>query len=205
MASIYMPNPIDYNEITEVRENDLELINLTNNPQAVLLGFRVAYKDLQSSSVELIYGPTISLSGEFFNSSPVDSSPIQLVGNLMLFRFHQTISSFKPLQKVSVCPTALKGCSHVFIRNDTMRKPLKAPYAGLLKVVHRTDKAFDVEIHGRMLTISFDRLEPAFLESESVQPSVVTKTVQSDMPCTPVIMKTKTRYGRTVRFPRDIW
>ncbi|GFX58797.1 retrovirus-related Pol polyprotein from transposon 412 [Trichonephila clavipes] len=51
--------------------------------QAILFGFRTAYKeDLQSPSAELVYGTTIRLPGEFFESSQLDSSPIQLVENL---------------------------------------------------------------------------------------------------------------------------
>ncbi|GFT70273.1 gag-pol polyprotein [Trichonephila clavipes] len=35
IASIHMPNPIDYNEIAKAQENDSELISLINNPQGL--------------------------------------------------------------------------------------------------------------------------------------------------------------------------
>ncbi|GFR17910.1 integrase catalytic domain-containing protein [Trichonephila clavata] len=74
---------------------------------AILLGFRTAYKeDLQSSSAELVYG-TIRLPGEFFDSSPMDSSPIQLVENLK--SHFDSISSFKPFQEISIRPSSVKG------------------------------------------------------------------------------------------------
>ncbi|GFX58390.1 hypothetical protein TNCV_306801 [Trichonephila clavipes] len=41
--------------------------------------------------------------------------------------------------------------------------------------------------------ISIDRVKPAFLESDLVQPPVVTETVRSDKPCIPVTRETTTR------------
>ncbi|GFX08992.1 gag-pol polyprotein [Trichonephila clavipes] len=232
VASIHMPNPIDYNEIAKAQENDSELISLINNPQgwveavpipditaktvagaffktrialfatpsrittdqgrqfesllfkalahllgikrirsspydprsngmikewhrplkaalkayntehwsdalpAILVGFRTVYKeDLQSSSAELVYGTTIRLPGEFF-----DSSPIQLAENLKSHfdSIRPSPASNHSKRSVFVHP-ALKDCSHVFIRNDTVRKPLQAPYDGPFKIFHRTD------------------------------------------------------------------
>ena len=40
----------------------------------------------------------------------------------------------------------LKDCSQVFIQNDTVRKPLQAPYDGPLKVSHHHTNTFEVEI-----------------------------------------------------------
>ncbi|GFQ76913.1 pol polyprotein [Trichonephila clavata] len=122
----------------------------------------------------------------------MDSSPIQLVENL---KSH--FNSIRPSpatscskRSVFVHP-ALKDCCRVFIRNDTLRKSLQAPYDGTFRVLYRTDKTFDVDINGRKSTISIDRGNHAFLESDSVQPPVVTETVQSDKSCTPVIRETK--------------
>ncbi|GFX58391.1 pol polyprotein [Trichonephila clavipes] len=93
---------------------------------AILLGFRTAYKeDLQSSSAELAYGTTIRLPGEFFYSSPMDSSPIQLVENLKSHFDSIRLSPASNHSKRSVfVHPALKDCSHVFIRNDTVKKTL---------------------------------------------------------------------------------
>ncbi|GFQ94628.1 pol polyprotein [Trichonephila clavata] len=131
----------------------------------------------------------------------MDSSPIQLVENLKSHfdSIRPSPASNHSKRSVFVHP-ALKDCSHVFIRNDTVGKPLRAPYDGPFKILHRTDKTFDVDINGRKSTISIDRVKPAFLESGSVQPPVVTETVRSDKPCIPVARETKTTYGRTVRF-----
>ncbi|GFR21753.1 pol polyprotein [Trichonephila clavata] len=77
----------------------------------------------------------------------MDSSPIQLVENLKSHfdSIRPSPASNHSKRSVFVHP-ALKDCSHVFIRNDTMRKPLQAPYDGPFKILHRTDKTFDVDI-----------------------------------------------------------
>ncbi|GFU69521.1 transposon Tf2-8 polyprotein [Trichonephila clavipes] len=201
IASIHKPNPTDYNETVKAQEKDSELISLINNPQstehwsdalpAILLGFRTTYKEaLQSSSAELVYGTTIRLPGEFFDSSPMDSSPIQPVENLKSHFDSIRPSPASSYSKISVfVHPALKDCSHVFIRNVTVRKPLQAPFDGSFKILHRTHKTFDVDINGQKSTISIDLVMPAFLESDSVQPPVVTETVLSDKACIPVTRK----------------
>ncbi|GFW14502.1 pol polyprotein [Trichonephila clavipes] len=131
----------------------------------------------------------------------MDSSPIQIVENLKsnFDSIRPSPASNHSKRSVFVHP-ALKDCSHVFIRNDTVKKPLHALYNGPFKILHRTDKTFKVEINGRKSTISIDRVKPAFLESDPVQPPVVTETVRSNKPCISVTREAKTRYGRTVSF-----
>ncbi|GFS63454.1 pol polyprotein [Trichonephila inaurata madagascariensis] len=131
----------------------------------------------------------------------MDSSPIQLVENLNSHfdSIRPSLASSHSKKSVFVHP-ALKDCSHISIRNDTVRKRLQAPYDGPFRILHRTDKTFDVDINGRKSTISIDRVKPAFLERYLEHPPVVTETVRSDKPCIPVTRETKTRYGRTVRF-----
>ena len=53
----------------------------------------------------------------------------------------------------------LNECSHVFVRDNGT---LQAPYDGPYKVLARKDKTFDLEIKGTKLTVSLDRLKPAF-------------------------------------------
>ncbi|GFX62971.1 pol polyprotein [Trichonephila clavipes] len=169
---------------------------------ALLLGFRTSYKeDLQSSSTELVYGTTIRLPGDFFDSSPMDSSPIQLVENLKSHFdcIRPSPASIHSKRSVFVHP-ALKDCSHVFIRNDTVKNSHKLLTMDLSKYFTGTDKTFDVDIDGRKSTISIDRVIPAFLKRDPVQPAVVTETVRSVKPCIPVTRENKTRNGRTVRF-----
>ena len=50
--------------------------------------------------------------------------------------------------------------THVFIRNNAVRKPLQQPYNGPYKVLQRTAKHFTVDINGRHDTVLLDRLKP---------------------------------------------
>ncbi|GFY54265.1 pol polyprotein [Trichonephila inaurata madagascariensis] len=121
---------------------------------AILLGFRTAYKeDLLSSSTEVVYGTTIRLLGEFFDSSPMDSSLIQLVENLKSHFDSIRPSPASNHSKRSVfVQSALKDCSHVFIRNDTVRKPLHK----LLTM--DLSKSFTERIKRLMLTLIVESL-----------------------------------------------
>lgn len=89
----------------------------------------------------------------------------------------------------------LTSCSHVFVRHDAIRKPLQPPYDdGPYKVISHGDKVFTVNVNGRQVTISIDRLKPAFLEKEP-------ETVQVACPPvpTPVSSPRVTLLGRHVQ------
>lgn len=151
---------------------------------AILLGFRSAIKeDLGATTAELVYGRTLRLPGEFFNPTPADSSPKQLVEDL---KHH--FSTMRPVptschgnSKVFVHPQ-LNVCSHVFVRNDTVRKPLQPPYDGPYKVLARRDKTFDIEIRGTAQTISLDRLKPAFIARDNPTSSMPASSRRPSMP-----------------------
>ncbi|GFS50055.1 gag-Pol polyprotein, partial [Trichonephila inaurata madagascariensis] len=59
--------------------------------------------------------------------------------------------------------TALKTCSHVFVRVEVLKPSLTAFYQGPFEVLSRTDKHFTIKINDKTSTISIDRLKPAFL------------------------------------------
>ena len=58
----------------------------------------------------------------------------------------------------------LKSCTHVFIRTDSVKRPLESPYTGPFKVISRTDKNIVVARHGLKDTIAIDRCKPAYIE-----------------------------------------
>ncbi|KAL7724461.1 hypothetical protein ACLKA6_004008 [Drosophila palustris] len=62
----------------------------------------------------------------------------------------------------------LADCSHVFLRTDAVRQPLEPPYTGPYKVVKRsTDRVFVIEMDGKEVAVSTERLKPAFILNES--------------------------------------
>ena len=106
---------------------------------------------------------------------------------------------------------SLSLCSHVFIRHDVVRTPLKTPYDGPYKVLDRSPKYFTVDIKGRRRTISLDRLKPAFIDSSTVNnehtPESSRSTVdppQCSPPTTNLPEPVSTRSGRRVHWPKAL-
>ena len=156
----------------------------------VMLGIRTAVKeDLQCSPAELVYGTTLRLPGEFFNSSHMTSpDPTSL-----LDRLRETMRRQRPVPaqhhgplRSSHIPDALHNATHVFVRHDATRGPLHRPYDGPFLVIERNDKYFTLSNNGRTDTVSIDRLKPAFIEQ---------------MPQAPPPAPATTRSGRAVNVP----
>ena len=181
----------------------------------ILLGIRTALKqDISTTAAEMVYGTTLRLPGEFFNSSPTTSlsDPKDFVTKL---RAHfRTIQPTSPrlTRKPATIADSLSTASHVFVRHDAVRKPLQPPYDGPFKVIKRTNKHFTVALNGRNDTVSIDRLKPAHLDSEhsdtNTEHSLPTPAIPtSPSPASPTHIPTSTtpphttRSGRRVHFP----
>ena len=135
----------------------------------VMLGIRSTYKqDLQCTSAELVYGTTLRLPGELISNSAETLDPATFAGILQ-----KNMRSLQPTPN-RTNKTAnpfihkdLAKSTHVFIRNDTVRKPLTPPYNGPFKVIkHNANKTYIIDINGRHDSVSIDRLKPAYLKSE---------------------------------------
>lgn len=130
----------------------------------ILLGLRSAFKDdLMASPAELVYGTTLRLPSEFW----VDSKPANNEHE-MLSELRRVMQDLRPVDaawhskpKVFVHPS-LKSCEQVFIRDDSIRPSLSPPYKGPYKVLHRTPKYYTVEMGGKHVKTTVDRLKPAF-------------------------------------------
>lgn len=92
----------------------------------VLLGLCTAFKeDVKASAAELLYGTTLRVPGEFFDSQEPPVDPEIFIEKFRLhmrqLRAQPTTHHTKPqlfLYK------DLQTCSHVFIREDAVKKPL---------------------------------------------------------------------------------
>ncbi|KAM8701958.1 hypothetical protein ACLKA7_001269 [Drosophila subpalustris] len=94
------------------------------------------------------------------------------------------------------------SCTHIFLRDDTVKAPLKAPYDRPYLVVSRNDKNFVIDINGKHNTVTIDRGKAAHIEADD---SITPTTTLSPSPAAngnkqqPVI---KTRSGREARQTR---
>lgn len=173
----------------------------------ILLGLRAAYRpDLNASVAELVYGGNLRLPAEFFNKITDESSePTELIRELKKHfeNLQPTTGSRHGNRKIFVYKD-LKTTSHVFLRTDATKKALQNPYEGPFSVISRNDKTFTINVRGKQMTVSIDRLKPAYILNNEIknhsQESVPLKSEITVEP-EPERLPVRTRSGRRVRFP----
>nr|XP_037871837.1 uncharacterized protein LOC101736984 [Bombyx mori]XP_037871838.1 uncharacterized protein LOC101736984 [Bombyx mori] len=176
----------------------------------VLLGIRSAFKeDLQTSSAELLYGEPLRLPGEFFEPSTACTTDL----SDFTARLRSFAEKLKPVpasrhnKKNIFIFKELKNAEYVFLREDALRPPLTPAYTGPHKVLERRDKTFKLLIKGSSVTVSIDRLKPAYYLTvhegllDNTLPPVISEPDVSVAPPPDRIAPTTTRSGRHVRFP----
>lgn len=192
----------------------------------ILLGMRAAWRqDLSTTTAELVYGTTIRLPGEFFQSYSTLFSE-----NDFITQLRKDMQALKPTQTSNHCSKLatfvnkeLSRCTHVFVRNDAVKTPLQCPYDGPYQIVQRNEKFFKLNIRGRESTISVDRLKPVYMLHEEMNTSTPCDNTGSEnsnisseesIPLvdnndnedqtnnsSPINLPIKTRSGRQVHFP----
>ena len=131
----------------------------------VLLGIRASLREeFQCSSAELVYGTTLRLPSEFFQPPPsMPSVPVyvQFLRDVLQNIRPSAVGPRQSNRPVYV-PKDLSTCDFVYIRTDSVRKPLQPPYTGPFRVLKRADKHFTVDVKGKADQVSIDRLKPAY-------------------------------------------
>lgn len=138
----------------------------TESLPLVLLGIRSSFKEeLQASSAELVYGEPLRLPGEFFEAS--DPRPTDITE--FNARLYNLVDKLRPVpasrhtkEKVFIFKD-LATCDHVFLREDALRASLQPAYSGPHKVISRADKYFKLLVNGKHVTVSIDRVKPAYI------------------------------------------
>lgn len=179
----------------------------------VLLGIRSAFKeDLQTSSAELLYGEPLRLPGEFFDPGP----PCTTDMSDFTARLRSFAENLKPVpasrhstQKVFVFKD-LDTADQVFLREDSIRAPLQPAYTGPHKVLERGNKAFKLLLRNKPVTVTKDRLKPAYILTEKPEvtvnspvhiPHIHTSTGKTQPTPLNTSVPKVSRSGRHVRFP----
>ncbi|GFX75839.1 integrase catalytic domain-containing protein [Trichonephila clavipes] len=160
----------------------------------ILLGLRASLKeDILCTPAELVFGTTIRLPGEMFDSSKPDDDVVNFVSKLKshMQSLHPKLPKHHGKRPVFIHPGLLEA-THVFLRRDMLRRPLQQPYDGPFKVLQRKDKVFFLDINGK-------RNET----SATVEPNATASTpatVESD-PTASTPTQPSTRSGRKVHLP----
>lgn len=177
----------------------------------VLLGVRTAWKpELQCSVAEMVYGEPLKVPGEFIEPSIPSKVPKQsdfveqLRGQMQKLRPQQ---ASRHSTKTVFIHDDLKTAEQVFLRTDALRGGLEPPYTGPYQVVNRSDKTVTIKMTRGPVTVSIDRVKPAYIVSDheerlltkiisNQEDRIPTKTISLD-----IDPGRKTRSGRTVKFP----
>jgi cleavage and polyadenylation specificity factor subunit 1 len=166
----------------------------------VLLGIRAAYKeDLKSSVAELVYGEPLRIPGELLVPTTKQVETVPFIQQL-----RRRMDQLRPIPAARHSTPApfvhrnLQDSTHVFLRQDAIRRALEPPYSGPHKVIARTDKTFIIVVRGRQVTVSADRVKPAFLLAQEQR----TNTSPPAQPhAVPAVPSRTTRSGCSVHFP----
>lgn len=157
---------------------------------AVLLGIRAAWKeDLQTTSAELLFGQQLRLPGELLAPSTQQHDSSTYVDRLK--QFFKNIRPTTPVQhgkRRTFVFKDLSTCEYVFLRDDGPKSMLQFSYTGPHKVIKRNERTYDIDITGKIRTVTIDRLKPAYI----LQPQQ-----HADQP----LPAYATKSGRRVRFP----
>lgn len=142
-------------------------INWIDELPTVLLGMRAAVRqDTGKSAAELTFGRTLRLPGEFIEPTHEQKMDATFVDRLQQ---HLSDLAAQPTRQYSrnnvfVHPK-LEDCTHVFLRDDQVRKPLQPPYLGPYPVIKRNSKTFEITINNKKRIVSADRVKPAYYVS----------------------------------------
>jgi hypothetical protein len=93
---------------------------------------RTAFKeDLQASVAELVYGEPLQMPGELLAASPTTRHPSQLMTQLRHhFEHLRPVPAARHATPAVFVHKDLADSTHVFLRQDIVRRPLDPPYSG---------------------------------------------------------------------------
>ena len=136
----------------------------------VMLGIRTMPKEgLDVSTAEMVYGQPLVVPGEFFPPQTVNttSQDIELQAARWAAKQFAPCNPTRHNQRESYISPGLLTSDYVFIRQDLVKPALSSPYRGPYKIIKRRNKAYQLNISGRIDWVSIDRLKPAYMEPAS--------------------------------------
>lgn len=179
---------------------------------AVLLGIRAAWKeDLWTTPAELVYSKPIRLPGEFLakQSTTTTDRTSCIVRLRCYFGNLRPTPATRHGERRTFVFKDLATCLHVFVRHDAMKGSLQPAYDGPFEVVNRYARHFDVQVRGRIVPVSVDRIKPTYTfqtdDHDDRQTTAAYDQTNDDRDDTlttaPAPTTRVTRSGRRVHFP----
>uniref|UniRef100_A0A183BGU2 Uncharacterized protein n=1 Tax=Echinostoma caproni TaxID=27848 RepID=A0A183BGU2_9TREM len=133
------------------------------------LGIRNTIKaDFHTTPTALAFGCSLRLPGELVAPTPMRNFNYADFAHRLSHHTREVHAATTRQQRTPVYVSRdLSSSTHVFLRVDSTRTPLQAPYTGPHRVIARKDKTAVVDVNGRKETVSLDQLKPAFLEGST--------------------------------------
>ena len=115
-------------------------------------------------------GAPISLPGDLWRQHHPDPSK---VASALRDQFQSLlpVPTANKSNKPTIIPKDSRRSPFVFVRNEH-KKPLGHTYLGPFNVIQRNRSHFVLLIRGHKQPIAIERIKPAFLSSDSVQPNL---------------------------------
>ena len=145
-----------------------------------LLAYRADFKtELKCSPSELTFGEPIRLPGDMFDHSyTADITPGGYVDRIQ--RSIQDVTpKYREVHIKGVIDPNLYNRDKVFVRNET-KTGLQDVYMGPYKILQRSDKYFEIEIKGKPVKVSLNRLKSAILLDDREKQAKVDKSDNCD-------------------------
>ena len=129
---------------------------------------------------ELVYGEPLQIPGELLAASPTTGYPSELMTQLRRhFEQLRPVPAARHASPAVFVHKDLADSTHVFIRQDAVRRPLTRPYSGPYNALGRTMKTLRIAMNGRPVTVSTDRVKPAYIMVETDDRTVTTRAPRS--------------------------
>lgn len=136
----------------------------------VMLGLRTCLReDVLASPAEYVFGKTVRLPGEFFSFGEFNPNP-----QIFLENYREHMKEVQPIPAAhhhKLKPFVFKdlpNSTHVWLRREDAES-LDRPYEGPYKVTQRkSDLDYVIQRNGSEITVTTERLKPAFLEKAIV-------------------------------------
>jgi hypothetical protein len=153
----------------------------------VFLGIRTSFKeDLQVSVAELVYGEPLRIPGKLLAPAADPVDPVDPAHRITELRQH--MARLRPVPAARHASPAtfehsdLESCTHVFLRQDSTRRTLEHSYSGPYQVLSRREKTMQHLVRGRPVTVSIDRVKPAYFLKRRAAGTASTHQPQQSRP-----------------------
>ncbi|CAB0039275.1 unnamed protein product [Trichogramma brassicae] len=125
----------------------------------------------------MVCGKTLRLPGEMLKTSTPAriTDPASLLHRLRaIFHRLQPVPASRHCKPHVFVFQDLRDCDYVLLRDDKISKALvNIPFTGRWKMLERTEKIFKLSIRGKAVTVSIDRLKPAYVMGDNVSATSV--------------------------------